>query len=141
MVKKEEEKISTFMLKEHGKILSLLNDFNKSRTEENFQRLKKKQEDHMVAEEKAIFIFYKEKKKFPLLIKIMQQHEQIEEQMNEIEHNILQNSENYKKLMEEHIILEDKEFYPKLDTELTPLEKTKMLKETKEYILGNIGFV
>ncbi|VVB80223.1 Uncharacterised protein [uncultured archaeon] len=137
---KEEEKISVFMLKEHGQILALLNKFDKSKNAEDFKALRKKQEDHMFAEEKAIFTFYKEKKKFPVLVTIMEQHEELEDQMNIIEKNLKQNVEEYKKLMKEHIMLEDKEFYPKLDKDLNPAEQKNMLAKTKDYILGNIGF-
>jgi hemerythrin-like domain-containing protein len=137
----KEEKISVFMLKEHGQILALLTKFNKSKNIEDFKALRKKQEDHMFAEEKAIFTFYKEKKNFPVLTTIMQQHEELEEYMKQIEKDLKRNSEDYKKLMKEHIQLEDKEFYPKLDKDLAPAEQRTMLAKTKEYILGNIGFV
>lgn len=137
---KEVEKISVFMLKEHGEILALLNKFDKTKNIEDFNKLRKKQEDHMFAEEKAIFTFYKNNKKMPVLATIMQQHEELEKDMEEMSKNIKKSSEAYKKLMKEHIMLEDKEFYPKLDKDLNPAEQKAMLAKTKDYILGNIGF-
>lgn len=134
------QKISEFMLREHGKILALLNKFEKSKNLEDFQNLRDKLENHMYAEEQAIFIFYAQRKKFPVLIKIMQQHQELEEDMQKIEKDLHQKTEEYKKLMKAHVVLEDTKFYPLLDKDLTSDEQKAMLETTKEYILGNIGF-
>jgi hemerythrin-like domain-containing protein len=132
------EKISELMLKEHGQILALLNKFDKTRDSEDFKKLKEKQENHMLAEEKAIFIFDKRRQLFPVLIKILQQHRELEEDMKEIENNAQLDATKYKRLMKEHIVLEDKEFYPNLDKKLSTEEQKSMLAKAKEYILGNV---
>lgn len=132
--------MSEFMLKEHGQILALLNKFDKSKKIEDFQKLKERQENHMYAEEQAIFTFYKNKKKFPVLATIMQQHQELEEDMQKIEKDLHQKTDEYKKLMKAHIVLEDTKFYPLLDNDLAPFEQQQMLETAKEYILGNVGF-
>lgn len=132
-------KMSEFMLKEHGQILALLNKFDKSKKIEDFQKLKERQENHMYAEEQAIFIFYKNKKKFSVLATIMQQHQELEEDMQKIEEDFHQKTEEYKKLMKAHIVLEDTKFYPLLDKALSLSEQQQMLETAKEYIFGNIG--
>jgi hemerythrin-like domain-containing protein len=131
-------KISEFMLKEHGQILALLNKFEKSKAEEDFKTLKTKQENHMMAEEKAIFIFDKKHKIFPVLATIMEQHEQLEKDMEEIQNNMEKDTVDYKKLMKDHVSLEDREFYPLLDKKLSSEEQKEMLTKAKEYILGNV---
>ncbi len=131
-------KISEFMLKEHGEILALLNKFDKTNNAKNFEELRVKQENHIMAEEKAIFIFDKKHKIFPILAKIMQQHEELEKDMDEIQNNPNRDSSAYKKLMKEHIALEDREFYPLLDKKLDANEQKEMLIRAKEYILGNV---
>lgn len=133
-------KMSEFMLKEHGQLLGLLDKFDKSKKMEDFQKLKERQENHMYAEEQAIFIFYKNKQKFPVLATIMQQHQDLEDDMKKIEKDLHQKTEEYKKLMKAHIVLEDTKFYPHLDKDLSADEQKQMLETAKEYILGSIGF-
>ena len=43
-------KIADFMLKEHGEILALVNKFEKTTNAKDFESLKIKQENHMLAE-------------------------------------------------------------------------------------------
>lgn len=140
------EKISQFMLKEHGEILGLLLKLEKEKQDRNgaFIKFKEKQENHMFAEEKAIFAFYAENKKFEVLATIMQQHTEIENLIKEIS-NLLDHKENFTKqikgirdLTKKHVTLEDTKFYPLLDKHLTPIQQENMLKRVKEVILGNI---
>lgn len=140
------EKISQFMLKEHGEILALLVRLEKEKQDRNgaFLRYKEKQENHMFAEEKAIFAFYAENKKFDVLAKIMEQHTEIEDQIKAIS-DLLEHKENFTKeiksikgLTKIHVALEDTKFYPLLDKHLTPIQQENMLKRVKEVILGNI---
>ena len=133
-------KISTFMLKEHGEILALLDKFDKTRKLADFEKLKEKQEKHMFAEEKAIFIFDKKKKIFPVLTTIMEQHGKLEDYMKEIYRDLqTTKTKDYKELMKKHIVLEDKEFYPLLDKKLTSVEQEEMLTKAKEYLFGTFA--
>ena len=134
------------MLKEHGEILGLLNKFEKEKLDRKdaFSKFKDKQETHMFAEEKAIFAFYAENKKFDVLSIIMQQHTEIENLIKEIE-NLVGSQEEFQKqikaireLTKKHVTLEDTKFYPLLDKHLNPIQQENMLKRVKEVILGNI---
>jgi len=127
-------KIAEFMLKQHGEILVLLNNFDKSRNLDDFQKLREKQENHMYAEEQAIFVFYAKRKNFPVLMKILQQHELLEKYLQAIQKDLKRSIEDYKSLMKEHVALEDTKFYPLLDHDLTPAEQGDMLIRAKEYI-------
>ncbi len=140
------EKISSFMLKEHGEILGLLAQLEKEKLDRNgaFQKFKEKQEGHMFAEEKAIFAFYAEDKRFDVLATIMQQHTEIEDQIKDIA-NLLEHKENFIKqiktirtLTKAHISLEDTKFFPLLDKHLNQPQQKMMLKRVKEIMLGNI---
>lgn len=117
--------ISEKMLKEHGKMLSLLGDFLKNK-KDSFDKLKEIQGRHAYAEEQAIFIFYKDKKNFKLLSTILEQHEQLHEYMGKMEKDSAL-AKKFETLMKEHIKLEDKEFYPMLDKDLLPEEQKKIL--------------
>ena len=132
-------KVSDFMLREHGEILALLEKYKKTKKEEDFKKLGEKQERHIMAEEKAIFIFYKGKKGFEVLSIILEQHEQLLRLEKAIE-----NGENkfkeMKDLFAKHIRLEDEQFYPRLDEELSKAEQEEVIASAKKYILGTIGF-
>lgn len=116
---KKGETIREFMLKEHGIILALLDEFTKNfKTDKSkvyFKKLKDKQDTHVSAEEKAIFILYDEGKKFPEIVTILRQHSELE-------------------AMEDK--LENEKFYPKLDKELTDKQKHTILKTLQDVILG-----
>jgi hemerythrin-like domain-containing protein len=127
------ELVSARMLKEHGKMLKLLNDFMKNK-KDAFEKLKDMQEKHAFAEEKAIFIFYKNKKDFKLLSTILSQHEQLKEYMTQMQTDHVA-AEKFKELVREHIKLEDSKFYPMLDKDLTP-EQQKRMMEQFEVLIG-----
>ena len=131
-------KIAELMLKEHGQMLSILNSFDKNRTEELFSEMYDKQRKHMLAEERAIFIFDKKHQIFPALTKILVQHEELDNMINELKDDRKKDITNFKKLMKEHITLEDRDFYPLLDKKLNPKEQEEMLAKVKEYILGSV---
>jgi hemerythrin-like domain-containing protein len=127
------ELISARMLKEHGKMLKLLNDFMKNKRDA-FEKLQDMQEKHAFAEEKAIFIFYRDKKDLKLLSTILSQHEQLKEYMSQMQTS-KEAAEKFEKLMKEHIKLEDSKFYPMLDKDLTP-EQQKRMMEQFEILIG-----
>ena len=59
----KEAKLSELMIREHGEMIAMLNEAEKADSLELFEKLKRKQENHVYAEEKAIFIFDKEYKR------------------------------------------------------------------------------
>ena len=144
-----EETISKFMVNEHGQILALLMGFrreaNKNDAQEAFNKLKKKQERHVLAEEKAIMMLMSRGKRFSVMSTILEQHEELRSIMLDIQDYLQRSLDDYEKsiknlldLMKKHIVLEDKEFYPKLDKELAGTERKIIFEELKEAILGNI---
>jgi len=139
----KKETLMEFMFKEHSIIFKLLEDFEKdSDSEEKFNKLKEKQENHAFMEEKAIFIFYQKNKKYPEITVLLEQHEELRGLIKKIgnKENLKNNSLKLKKLMASHIKLEQEKFYPRLNKELEESEKQKMLEKARSYILGNIGF-
>lgn len=127
-------KISEFMLKQHVEILNLFDQFIKTKNIEDFEILKVKQGHHIYAEEQAIFTFYKYKKNFPVLVKILKQHQELEELMGKLSDNLKLNRIPFRNLLVEHTSLEDREFYPILDGQLTSQEQEKLLNEAKKLI-------
>lgn len=131
------------MLKEHGEIIVLLAKLNKTKSLEDFKKFKDKQDKHILAEEKAIFIFYRAKEIMPVLTKILKQHEELNQITEEIERHINQDIEarvkKLRALMAEHISLEDRSFYPQMDKKLSQQEQEKILEKARGYILGNIA--
>lgn len=145
----KEGSIAQFMLREHGEIFVLMNDFkknsNKDNAEDYYKKLKEKQQTHVLAEEKAIIILNDEGKKYKEVITILQQHDELEKLMRNIAEDLDRKQDNYggniKKfmdLMKEHVQLENIKFYPKLDKELTSNQKDTILQKLKDVILGNI---
>jgi len=147
------ETLSKFMLEEHGKILILLEDFKKnvksSDAVDYFKKLKWKQDNHVLAEEKAIMILTKDgemssKLKSTMLI-ILKQHDELRDIIKKIQEKLQRNIDHYEEnlkafleLMKIHINLENKSFYPVLDKELDDKEKKVMLTKIQEIIIGNI---
>ena len=121
------ELISEKMLKEHGKILKLVNDFVKEK-ENSYSKLKTLQKKHAYAEEKAIFIFYKDKKEFKLLTTILDQHEHLRIYMKSMQTN-RDDVKKFEMLMKEHIQLEDSKFYPMLDKDLSAGQQEKVMED------------
>ncbi len=145
----KEETINAFMLKEHGEIFVLLNDFkknsNKDNAEDYFKKLKEKQQTHVLAEERAIIILNEEGKKYKEIVTILQQHDELENLMKKIEDNLSRKLDHYEEnikkvieLLKTHVQLENNKFYPKLDKDLTPSQKEQILQKLKDVILGYI---
>lgn len=139
----DKKRISDLMKLEHGKMISMLKEIKSTRDKDLFYEFKKFIENHVYAEERAIFVFYKSNKKFKVLIEIMQQHTQINDSLNEFTKNLNVNIKENSKidsligLIKNHLVLEDKEFYPHLDKDLTAAEQEDMFKKVK-VILGNL---
>ena len=147
------ETLSKFMLEEHGKILILLEDFKKnaksSDAADYFKKLRWKQENHVLAEEKAIMILTKEgemsSKLKSTMLTILKQHDDLRDLIKKIQDKLQRNFDHYEEniktfleLMKIHINLENKSFYPVLDKELDDKQKKVMLTKIREIIIGNI---
>ena len=118
----KKESLASFMLKEHGKIIALLNEFKKNATgnnaKETFNALKEKQDNHVFAEERAIIILNREGRKFEEVVTILRQHSEIHEILTKIKENITFETASFElikkllDLMKTHVKLENEKFYP-----------------------------
>ena len=139
----DKKRISELMKLEHGKMITMLTKLKSTKDEDLFSYLKELIDNHVYAEEKAIFVFYKSNKKFKVLSEIMEQHEEIEDSLKDFENNLevglgdKSKIDSLLNLIKVHTTLEDKEFYPHLDKDLSVAEQEDMFKKVK-VILGNI---
>ena len=143
--------ISSFMLEEHGKILTLLNEFKKNANSKNaddyFKKLKWKQENHVLAEEKAILILTQDGKELKsIILEILKQHNELHDIMKKIQDKLDRSTDHYEEnlkalleLMKIHINLENKKFYPLLDRDLDDKTKKLIMSKFREVIMGNIS--
>ena len=145
---KKDVKIIDYMMKEHGKILLGISNFQKSsgsNKEEIFKELKEALEKHFFAEEKAIMMLESRGKKYKEMEIILEQHEEINSLISDVEKAKVSGKEDkeiLKKLIavtKTHIILENKKFYPRLDKDLEGDEKEKVFEKLHSYIIGSIG--
>lgn len=151
---KNNETLSKFMIEEHGKILVLLEDFKKNSklkdARDYYDKLKWKQENHVLAEEKAIMLLTADgttnQKLKATIILILKQHDEIRDIMKKLQEKLQRNmdhyEENMKKLldiMKIHITLENKSFYPVLDRDFQDEDKKLLMSKFREVIIGNIS--
>src|SRR3989338_1608965 len=144
----KKESLASFMLKEHGKIIALLNEFKKNATgnnaKETFNALKEKQDNHVFAEERAIIILNREGRKFEEVVTILRQHSEIHEILTKIKENITFETASFElikkllDLMKTHVKLENEKFYPHLDQRLGDDKKEAIMKNFHDVIIGNI---
>jgi len=144
----KKESLASFMLKEHGKIIALLNEFKKNATgnnaKETFNALKEKQDNHVFAEERAIIILNREGRKFEEVVTILRQHSEIHEILTKIKENITFETASFElikkllDLMKTHVKLENEKFYPHLDQRLGDDQKEAIMKNFHDVIIGNI---
>ena len=144
----KKESLASFMLKEHGKIIALLNEFknnmNSSKAKETFNALKDKQDNHVFAEERAIIILNREGRKFEEVVTILRQHSEIHEILTKIKENITFETASFElikkllDLMKTHVKLENEKFYPHLDQRLGDDQKEAIMKNFHDFIIGNI---
>lgn len=124
--------IQTLMLKEHGKINSLLIDFERNPSEKTFNDFKWQLEKHLFVEEKVIFEIYEKSTDTEIedLNKLLIEHKDILWLIKGIEDEKEHKSRIsiLKKILPQHARFEDEIFYPRLDEELDE-EKKKLIIE------------
>jgi hemerythrin-like domain-containing protein len=131
--------IAKIMLMDHGKINDLLNkaialcETNIQNSFEQFQVFTQKIENHLLIEDKAIFVLFEKfsSRDTGTIFELMQEHTQIDGLIK----NILEQYEKHQKpsftelknLLEKHSEIEAKYFYENLEKKLTDNQKADIL--------------
>jgi len=141
--------ILNVMLKEHGKISQLLDDFinqvkedfnNFEQVLEKFNRFKWTLEKHFFVEEKVLFSIYSSssKEESERIYSLLKEHQNMLWIINKIEEDL--NNKNQPKflslsqLLNKHAKLENEILYPKLDEELSSDQKQLIIERAEEII-------
>jgi hemerythrin-like domain-containing protein len=147
-----EETITSFMIKEHGKLDALLAQFRRfvghlysnqkikpAATFIPLENFKKREFTHIEMEDK-VFTLNKKIKTMAITKILKKQHKGIKDMMNQIEKESKLGSPAAEKIRElqsflrSHIKLEEKEFYPEIDKKLTSDERKNLLEYMKELL-------
>jgi len=145
--RQEISKISSYMIKDHYRILSLLHSFemnsykNLNLKIESFKTFKWRLEKHMFVEERAIFLSDKydvSTEDFSLLFEISKQHNEIMNEVTDIFQNLKIDSgfkiEKLRDLLNKHLNFEEKIAYPRLDEIITETEKNRITNSIRDII-------
>ena len=124
--------IQVLMLKDHGKINSLLIEFERNPSKKSYNEFKWNLEKHLFIEEKVIFEIYSNSSNSEIeeLDTLIKEHKDMLWLLGEIE-DLKENSSRIsilKKILPAHSEFEDEIFYPRLDNEL-PEETKKLIIE------------
>lgn len=134
------ESINELMLKEHGRLLSLLinfsNEEDKEKARELFENFKWTLEKHFFVEEKAIFDLYQKikGKEVEDTFELMKEHGEMVNLLKDFEYENVGKFDELKSLLQKHQKFEDENFYPHLDKELDDYKKKELIEKIKEVI-------
>jgi hemerythrin-like domain-containing protein len=146
---KKDKTISKEMHREHELIFKYFNQLGASMKKidknsiELFKKFEEVHDNHLAAEEKAIFTFVKDAKKRKTIQVILTEHTEMREIQKKIKSKIKLGlpikdlHSDLKSKLINHIKFEEKDFYPWMDKDTTPAQKEKILKKV-EYIFGTI---
>jgi hemerythrin-like domain-containing protein len=139
--------ILDLMIKDHGKIVKLLLDIEKSigmeliSTMKVFDTFEWELEKHIFIEEKAIFSSYKPTnivEGYKMVPELIQQHNDILNRLRVMRKNLMWqrpiNYDDFKELIMAHKTFEEASLYPKLDQELDVSQKEEIIKKIREII-------
>lgn len=139
-------KILTTMLKDHGKIMNLLNKFEKSidgdsdNYKETFNQFKWELKRHIVVEETAIFTYYnpKDEESYSMVPKLLNDHKEISEMLTFMEQELKLNRTidtlEFRDAIMEHKEYEEEIFYPTLEKELDESQKKRIINQIETQI-------
>ncbi len=144
--------ISEIMVRDHGKIVKLLIDFEKS-IGQNEQTMMKafnaflwELEKHFFTEEKAIFIAYEpedENEGYAMIPELIKEHEEIFDRLKVMKKSVKKKKvfdfQGFKELLKKHKDFEDEKVYPKFDQELDEEEKRIIIHRINEIYLSDSG--
>ena len=139
--------ILDLMMKDHGKIVKLLLDVEKSigmeliSTMKVFDTFEWELEKHIFIEEKAIFTSYKPTnivEGYKMVPELIQQHNDILNRLRMMRKNLMWQRpidyDDFKELILAHKTFEEASLYPKLDQELDVAQKEEIMKKIREII-------
>lgn len=134
-------------MKDHGKIVKLLLDVEKSigmeliSTMKVFDTFEWELEKHIFIEEKAIFTSYKPTnivEGYKMVPELIQQHNDILNRLRVMRKNLMWQRpidyDDFKELILAHKTFEEASLYPKLDQELDVAQKEEIMKKIREII-------
>jgi hemerythrin-like domain-containing protein len=137
--------ISETMIRDHGKLVKLLIDLEKSIIQDKKTMLKAfnnfvwELEKHFFTEEKAIFISYEPKdvtEGYTMVPRLINEHNEIFDRIKIMKKNIKKNKDfdfmGFKGLLKKHKNFEDETVYPLFDQELNESEKKIIVKRINE---------
>ena len=140
--------ITRLMIKDHSKLLDLLNNLEE-KSKENFISVKKaflkfkwELEKHIFIEEKAIFTDYNPidiTEGYKMLPEITKQHNYMINILNNWEKDVRKNHQltdiySFKQFLINHRIYEERKVYPKLDASLNDEQKKQIVEKITEII-------
>jgi hemerythrin-like domain-containing protein len=139
--------ILDLMMKDHGKIVKLLLDVEKSigmeliSTMKVFDTFEWELEKHIFIEEKAVFSSYKPTnivEGYKMVPELIQQHNDILNRLRAMRKNLMWQRpidyDEFKELIMAHKTFEEVSLYPKLDQELDASQKEEIMKKIREII-------
>jgi iron-sulfur cluster repair protein YtfE (RIC family) len=139
--------ILDLMMKDHGKIVTLLLDVEKSigmeliSTMKVFDTFEWELEKHIFIEEKAVFSSYKPTnivEGYKMVPELIQQHNDILNRLRVMRKNLMWQRpidyDEFKELIMAHKTFEEVSLYPKLDQELDASQKEEIMKKIREII-------
>jgi hemerythrin-like domain-containing protein len=139
--------ILDLMMKDHGKIVKLLLDVEKSigmeliSTMKVFDTFEWELEKHIFIEEKAVFSSYKPTnivEGYKMVPELIQQHNDILNRLRVMRKNLMWQRpidyDEFKELIMAHKTFEEVSLYPKLDQELDASQKEEIMKKIREII-------
>ena len=139
--------ILDLMMKDHGKIVKLLLDVEKSigmeliSTMKVFDTFEWELEKHIFIEEKAVFSSYKPTnivEGYKMVPELIQQHNDILNRLWVMGKNLMWQRpidyDEFKELIMAHKTFEEVSLYPKLDQELDASQKEEIMKKIREII-------
>ncbi|DAC72343.1 MAG TPA: hypothetical protein DSN98_05630 [Thermoplasmata archaeon] len=139
--------ILDLMIKDHGKILKLLQDVEKSigmelvSTMKVFDTFEWELEKHIFIEEKAIFTSYSPTnivEGYKMVPELIQQHNEILNKLRVMRKNLMWQRpidyDGFKELIMAHKTFEEASLYPKLDQELDVSQKEEIIKKIREVV-------
>ena len=134
-------------MKDHGKIVKLLLDVEKSigmeliSTMKVFDTFEWELEKHIFIEEKAVFSSYKPTnivEGYKMVPELIQQHNDILNILRVMRKNLMWQRpidyDEFKELIMAHKTFEEVSLYPKLDQELDASQKEEIMKKIREII-------
>lgn len=147
--KMKSTEITDQMVKDHGKIIKLLNDFEKVIDQKQdlvstmrvFDKFDWELEKHFFIEEKAIFTSYEPENVttgYAMLPELIKEHNEILNNLRVMRRNIKKQRpfdfHSFKVTLMKHKKFEEKEVYPKLDQDLDESEKKVIIQRINEVL-------